>query len=180
MSTNESNDDNQELGDRQALWRATSGAPRGRRPRGQVQDMYGKNSQGRPDTKAAAQQLGVSQRTVQRWLKEGRVPDSEGGRKLTSAHGQWRDSPAGRRAQLSPARERRLRNGAQMKYTGKVKISNDSRFRSTTVELSPEEMSAILDAQLTGDDRGAHEALEDAFGNAFGGSVGLSPKGFEL
>lgn len=143
-----------------------------------VTDLYGVTPRGKPDTRAAAQDLGVSQRTVQRWLQRGLLPSrsrSGGAERLASGHQGWRQSPAGRRAALSPRREARLRNkGTTIRYLGVITISADRRRRSAVVPLDGERMGRILNQILAGNDAAAHRELEDAFGDRFGGSVTLS------
>lgn len=163
----------------QAVWGAMRKTREDNSPAGMISALYGSTSRGRPDTRAAAAALGVSQRTVQRWVKEGLPASSRSGgaERLAAGHQQWKNSADGRRAQLSPRRESRLRNqGTSMVFFGKIAVSSDPRNqvrRSTTIDISGESMGRILDAALRGDDLGAHDALEDAFGEAFGGSVSL-------
>lgn len=161
-----------------ALWGALRKTRENNSPGAMVESLYGRTARGGPDTRAAAADLGVSQRTVQRWIKDGLpAARSAGADQLAAGHDQWKNAPEGRRAQLSPRREARLRNqGTSMVFFGKIAVSSDPRNaarRSTTITIGGEQMGAILDAALAGDDRGAHAALEDAFGEAFGGSVSL-------
>lgn len=162
----------------EALWAAVRKTREDTSPTGMVLAVYGTTSRGGPNTKAAAEALGVSQRTVQRWLKSG-LPKarSAAADALTGGYQAWKNTTDGRRAQLSTRREARLRNkGTTMIFYGKIAVSSDPRNgvnRSTTVDISPENMNRILDATLAGDDAAAHAALEDAFGEAFGGSVSL-------
>ena len=143
-------------------------------PATMVRDLFGVTRRGTPDTRAAAAQLGVSQRTVQRWIKLGMPAKSAVAAGLAQQHETWRAGPAGRRARLSTRREARLRNqGTQMVFYGRVRISSDTRKRGTTVTISPERMGLILDATLAGNDQAAFKELEGAFGDAFGGSVTL-------
>ena len=159
----------------EALWDAVRKTPeKTSTPESMVRDLYGETRRGTPDTKAAAEQLGLSQRTVQRWLKQGMPKKSSAADNLNQQHGTWRNGPAGRRARLSPRREARLRNkGTQMVFYGKVRISADERKRGTTLTVDGERMGQILDAALAGNDQLALARLEDAFGDAFGGSVTL-------
>lgn len=159
----------------EALWAAVRKTPeKAPTPGSMVADLFGRTRRGTPDTKAAAAQLGVSQRTVQRWVKEGMPRRSTAADGLTRQHGAWRDSADGRRARLSTRREARLRSkGTQMVFYGTVRISSDQRKRGTTVTLDGNRMGQILDAALAGNDRLALARLEDAFGDAFGGSVDL-------
>lgn len=160
----------------QAMWDAIRKTPeKPPTPESMVRDLYGDTQRGTPNTRAAAEQLGVSQRTVQRWLQHGVPTRSEAAENLTRRHGSWRDTAPGRRARLSGRRETRLRNkGTSMVFVGKIRISSaDERRRGTTVLISPERMGSILDASLAGDDKLALNRLEDAFGDACGGSVSL-------
>ena len=161
------------------LWQGLRKTAPDTSPAGMIASLYGTGPRGGPNTRAAAADLGVSQRTVQRWIQSGYLPpDSRPAQQLAAAHQQWASSPAGRRAQLNPRREARLRNrGTSMIFLGKIAISHDPRnnsTRSTTVDISGPAMARILDASLAGDDDSAHAALEHAFGAAFGGSVSLT------
>lgn len=160
------------------LWEALSrkAKPVSVSPRERITDLYGTDPRGRPNTRAAAEDLGVSQRTIQRWLKADREPSSPAGRQLTHQHQSWRSSAAGRAGQINSRREARLRkSGTTIQYKGLIAISADRRKRNTSVLLTGEQMSTILDATQAGDDDAALSALEDAFGDVFGGSVTLTP-----
>lgn len=159
----------------QALWDALRKTPeRAAAPGSMIRDLFGVTRRGTPNTKAAAEQLGVSQRTVQRWVKQGLPKRSGAAEGLAQRHTTWRNSPEGRRARLSPRRESRLRNkGTTMVFYGKIGISADQRRRGTSVLIDGERMGQIIDASLAGDDQLALDRLEDAFGDSFGGSVSL-------
>ncbi|MGL5826244.1 MAG: helix-turn-helix domain-containing protein [Nocardioides sp.] len=159
----------------EALWAAVRKASeKAPTPGSMVLDLFGVTRRGTPNSKEAAERLGVSQRTVQRWIKQGMPMRSSAAADLAQQHGSWRSSPGGRRARLSTRRESRLRNkGTQMVFYGKVRVSSDVRKRGTTVTVDPERMGQILDASLAGNDQLALGRLEDAFGDAFGGSVTL-------
>lgn len=160
-----------------ALWAALRKTPdRAADAGSMVRDLYGSSPRGGPNTRAAAEALGVSQRTVQRWIKTG-MPKrpSEAAERLKGGHQAWAGTPAARRARLSPRREARLRHkGTSMVFFGTIAISGDRRRRSTTVDITGDQMGRMLDAALANDDAAAHRALEDAFGAAFGGSVSLT------
>lgn len=146
-----------------------------------LSSLFGSTGRGRPDTKAAARALGVSVRTVQRWIKNG-LParSSAAADQLRAQHQQWQTGPGGRRAALSKRREARLRNkGTTFVFYGTISISGDVRTRGTTIPVDGDRMSPILDAALAGDDALALRRLEDAFAHDFGGSVTL-PKIDEL
>src|SRR5690625_939931 len=71
-------------------------------PAGLITDLYGTGSRGGPNTKAAAHALGVSRRTVQRWIKAGRLPaTSRGAGRLARTHRQWQAQQAAQAAALS-------------------------------------------------------------------------------
>lgn len=166
----------QRLTERHQAWENTPAGQQGATIGQQIAHLYGTTSRGQPDTRAAAEALGVSQRTVQRWVAQDRTPDSGPGQQLTSQHQAWRDTAAGRQGQIDARREAQLRQrGTVIRFTGRIKISSDDKHRTTSVVITGEEMAAILDAALNGDDNGALQALEDAFSNAFGGSVSLTP-----
>lgn len=135
-------------------------------------DLYGTNRRGGVNTRAAAAALGVSARTVQRWVKTGRLPENANGQR---ARRDWRASGQARAARMNPRREARLRNrGTNITFKGLITVSrSDRRRRSVSLELDGEQLGAILDALLAGNDQAAHDALEDAFSEALGGDVEL-------
>jgi transposase len=141
-----------------------------------VQDLFGTSARGGPNTRAAAEALGVSQRTVQRWIKTGKLPTrSEAAERLQNNHQAWQATPEARQAAISPRREARLRNqGTSMVFYGTIAISSDRRRRGMTVDLTGAQMGRILDAAKANDDALAHQELENAFGAAMGGSVSLT------
>lgn len=149
-------------------------------PSQMLRDLYGSNSRGGVNTKAAATATGKSERTIRRWAKNG-LPANTEAQQVRAQHQQWKTSPQGRKANLNSRRESRLRSkGTTVNFVGKIKISNDRRgTRSTSVVLTGPQMDAILDAGLTGDDNAARRALEDAFGGMFGGSLDLEIESLE-
>ena len=163
---------------RRTLWEAISRTKTSAdvAPGDRLADLYGLTDRGRPNTHAAADDLGVSQRTVQRWIQSGNLPQNLTGQQVTRQHEDWQNSAAGRVDKLGSRREARLRNkGTTIEYFGMVEISRDRRKRAVSAQLDGEQMSAIIDALKAGDDAAAHSALEEAFGDLFGGSVTLSP-----
>lgn len=159
----------------EALWAAIRKTPeRPATPRSMISEVFGLTPRGTPNTRAAAAELGVSQRTVQRWIKEGMPTRSAAADDLAQRHATWLDSAEGRRARLSTRREARLRNkGTTMVFYGRVRVSADDRRRGTTVTIDGDRMGGIIDAELAGNDQLALSRLEDAFGESFGGSVTL-------
>lgn len=144
--------------------------------RDQVGQVYGVDSRGRPNTRAAAEALGVSQRTVQRWIRADHAPANSHGQELQRRHTDWQTSPAARSSQIAAGRLNRLRSqGTTLRIAGTFQISSDKRARTLAIEMTGEQMSKILDAALQGDDRAAHQELEDALGdNYFGGNVAIT------
>lgn len=140
------------------------------RPRAKrmISELFGKNARGGPNTSAAAKQLGVSQRTVQRWVKDGMPKRSPAGEQLSST---WRDSPKGRKASVSPKRRSELRQGKgqgpMVKVTAYVWVSSDRRNgqrRSFEHALSDAEADQIMDSSIAGDDDETHDIAEASFG----------------
>src|SRR6476660_4017891 len=163
------------------LFDALAGTPAPTAPtvREQITNLYGTGPRGNPNTRAAAEDLGVSQRTIQRWISRDQPPASPSGQQMVRQHASWTDSPAGRQTRIPAAREQRLRQpGTTMTLKGKVFVSPKDRrnniTRTVTVAVTGDQIAAILDASLAGNDQAAHDALEDAFADAFGGSVALT------
>lgn len=152
-----------------ARGRIYRGLTGGRRPPSGV----GEEVQSLGGTRQAAQQLGVSQRTVRRWLqrdREGRPVASRNTQRLTNAA-----RVQARRAALSPRREARMRSrGATIRARGNMGPGAiDPRYvrRNRTALLpdaSPEFISDLLDAYNAGDDDRALEILNDRFGDEYG------------
>lgn len=160
------------------IWNAIGGRVAAREPddvRELLSEVYGTNSRGGVNSRAAAADLGVSERTVQRWVKQGKLPSNENGE---HARRVWKESPEARAARMNPRRESKMRNrGTTLRFKGVIKISSDTRntrTRSVDVALTAEQAGDILDALLAGNDEAAHAALEDIFGDAFGGDVELA------
>lgn len=165
-------DDEQQSEDLGKLWQGV-GRVDDREPaaRELLIDLYGANARGGVDAKAAAAELGVSERTVRRWAKDG-IPEHAKGAAVREGHREWRNSPDGREAKMNTRRESRLRNkGTTIKFNGRIKISGDNRHRKVNIPLDGEAMSDILDALLAGNDDAARDALNDAFADFFGGDV---------
>lgn len=95
-------------------------------------------------------------------------------------HQEWRNSTSGRKSALGRKRRGQVKNATRVNFTGTIKISHEQRRRSTTVYLGTAVLDAILERLEAGDDDGALAALEDGFGDAFGGSVGLAVDSLEF
>lgn len=161
------------------IWQAAVPAPaRPPTPRVMVQQLYGRTSRGRPNTRAAADALGVSQRTVQRWIKDRKLPTSDAGAGLRRNHAQWSNSPAGRAHALGRKNRAQLQGARRITFTGTVKISGDVRDRKNMqIDIADQALlDRVIDRLADGDDLGALSALEDLFYESadFGADVGLA------
>lgn len=164
------------------LFEAITGRPSDKSIRDQVREVYGTNSRGGANTAAAAEDLGVSARTIQRWIKADKTPHSDNGATFGRKHTDWRNSAAGRAEVPVTKTEKQLRsNGGTIGFNGTVAISSDRTDRTVNIILSAQEMSAVLDALRNGDDTAAHTVLESALESWTGGSVSLTNgRGYNL
>lgn len=171
-------EDEFQRGGGEQVWKAIGRAPASTAPRDVLTDLYGTGPRGGLNTAAARADLGVSESTIRRWAKHG-IPDNQNGSQVRDKHVEHNASPEVREAKMNPRREARIRkNGMTVKFKGKIRISKTVRDYSTReleLALSPDQAASILDALLAGNDAAAHEALEDAFGDAgFGGSISMA------
>lgn len=129
---------------------------------GSVADLVGKLG----GTKAAAADLGVTQRTVQRWVKAER----EGATRNA------RPAPATKAVRLRVAAQKGMRrNGVQIK--GKVEAGPGRRYLNkrdlskansgTGITLTPDQTAAILDQLNAGNDEAAEELLNEYVGENY-------------
>lgn len=156
------------------------------RPRAKrlVVETYGKGPRGGPNVTAAAKELGVHPSTVRRWIHSGKLPArSEAGAKLRS---NWENSPAGRRASVSPERRRALRSASPNAVfsgalTGHIWVDTfDSRNgdeRSFNFTLSAEKTRQLNQAIIDGDEEKALSILESNI-DGFGSSVQIDLTNF--
>lgn len=112
------------LAEQHQVWRDTPTGQQGATIGQQIGHLYGTTSRGQPDTRTAAEALGVSQRTVQRWIAADRAPARGAGPQLAQQHQTWRDTAPGRQGQVNPARAAQLQqHGGLVRFTGRIKIS---------------------------------------------------------
>lgn len=156
----------------QGIARADDAEPE---PRDMLRDIYGSNARGGVDAKAAAEDLGVSERTVRRWAKDG-IPSHAKGAGVRESHQQWRASPEGRQSAMNTRRESRLRSrGTTIRFKGRVKVSQEWRKRDIEFPISSEDAGDLLDALLAGNDEAALDIFADAMGDGFfGGDVAVA------
>lgn len=139
----------------------------------QLAQQFGRTQRGTPDYGAAADQLGVSTRTLRRWAAAGAMPEkSPKAKAAASTIDAWRNSPQGREQLMGTRRANRLAGGFKVKVNGIFIISDDKRGRrDVRVDVDPDHAQSMVDAHIMGDDRTVSAAFDDAASNAFGGSV---------
>lgn len=151
-----------------------------------LRDLYGRGRDAlKPDTARAAAALGVSRRTVQRWVQQGRLPAPGRSPHADQVRTQWADSPAGRARRIPADTRRKLTAGAPVlgRVTGKVWVSSDSRNgsdRTFSVHFDADEAASFYQAMINANDEGAYAAFHAATVRGFGGSVDVHVNQFRL
>ena len=132
-------------------------------PAGMLLAAFGEGRRGGVNTRAAAQGLGVSQRTVQRWLApEGhqRSRPSAGHRKtLTASARRAATTKQGRRRALADARDgAKARRITRLSVTGMQGPTVDGkeyrRYRKVDINLDPDAVESMWGAYEDGGDKG--------------------------
>ena len=146
------------------------GTPTGGSIRGLVVAAFGTTKRGGPNTRAAAEHFGVSQRTVQRWIagedrKQRNKPRADRFSELRMRARQAASTKKGRARALTESRSRfSTRKSARMTTHGVQGPASGgkgyARPRTVTLELGPADIDALFDAYETGGDKGAQEWLE--------------------
>lgn len=142
-----------------------------------VEDLFGR------DTAKAAKQLGVSRRTVQRWVQHG-LPNTPQAKALQKRHRRWQnESKAGQAKVMGQAAKKAGAAGVNVNFNGKVIISADRRNnqdRRISFAMSADEVE-LLAAAAQGGRADLHAAFEHiAGGKGFGGSVQLDIKNLDF
>ena len=113
------------------------------------------------DLTAAASKLGVSRRTVERWVKasqtgQGQRPSPAHAKALAKRARQAASTKAGRKAAIAARRQAITSRGARLSITGEQgPHSRDyMRPRTTQLDLDPEHAAAMLDAWENGGEKG--------------------------
>lgn len=109
------------------------------------------------NAQAAAKALGVTPRTIQRWVKgEIRTPKADHVKAITKAARQAASTKAGRRAALAAAEgDRASKRGATMRIKGEQgPMDYERKDRWVTLDLSPEQVRAMRTAYEAGGDKG--------------------------
>ncbi|MFH9575406.1 telomere-protecting terminal protein Tpg [Streptomyces sp. NPDC017230] len=122
-------------------------------------------------TRAAAELLGVSQRTVERYLKNQiKKPRPELAARLeTEVRGRWQPQIRARARQRAATTDGIvIDTRARIGYTAPIGSTDDARLRQLTVALPPQYAARLFDAQQQGADDGrlqeiTAEALKDVY-----------------
>lgn len=145
-------------------------------PRSMLQHLYpGRTDRQQIDTRLAAQRLGVSQRTVQRWAREDRVPRAETLKKIRTRTRQTvttkrgRSQMAKRLSAIAPSTGRMRRiivHGRQ----GPTTDPNDReylRLGNSRLDMTPEQQAELYEAWASGGDDAALEYLTSKFDGGY-------------
>jgi hypothetical protein len=143
---------------------------------GMLRTVYGTTRRGEfaVDTREAAQHLGVSQRTVQRWLKNTHAPKPDHLKDIQTRSRQAVTTKRGRARAIKRATTGinavARAKGASIKITGDqgphgggisgLRDTPTARYRSTSRNLNPVEYQQLLDAYAEGGDPAAQEFLQ--------------------
>lgn len=123
-----------------------------------------KRDAARPDTAAAAKGLGVSQRTVQRWLSGAiRTPSPVHAKAIAKKAKQAVTTKSGRARTADQVRTRHPR-GARLSIRGTIGVvsgaRDNSRWRQINLDLSPGQLDGAMTAYEAGGDKAVVEWLE--------------------
>jgi hypothetical protein len=146
------------------------GTPTGGSVRDMIVAAFGTTKRGGPNTRAAAEQLGVSQRSVQRWLagenrQQRNKPRADHLSTLRTKARQSATTKKGRKAALDSSRSRfSNRKSARLTTHGMQGPEGGgkgyARQRAVTIELSGDDIDAMFDAYEQRGDAGVTEWLE--------------------
>lgn len=176
---------------RTALFRALTGNTHadvgsGKDTAGMLRTVYGTTRRGEftVDTREAAQRLGVSQRTVQRWLKSTHAPRPDHLKDLQTRSRQAVTTKRGRARAIRRAttgiNARARQKGASIRIAGyqgpyggskagqgQKDTTDTARQRVTTRNLNPEEYEELLNAYQEGGDTAAAQYLESVWSTKY-------------
>ena len=130
------------------------------------------------DLTAAAHKLGVTRRTVERWLKAaetgaGQRPSIQHAKNLATRARQAATTKAGRRAALdaSPIAKAVLSRGARVAVSGvqgpRRAGREYMRDRTTQLELDPDQVESMLNAWEQGGEKGFMSWMGDTWGEEY-------------
>jgi len=141
--------------------------------RAKIEAAYGRTSRGALNTKAAAKDLGVSQRTVQRWVAAGGKHSTPRGDRMSALSDRSRKAAttqAGRRAAMRDMRDSQrgqdlAQRGGSLNVGGRQGVQGKKGFyirdRQITLELTPGEVDAMWSAYEEGGDKAVSQWLTD-------------------
>lgn len=139
-------------------------------PRSMLRHLYpGKSDRHPIDTKLAAAKLGVSQRTVQHWIKGDSKPRPTTAKKLTDRTRQTVTTKRGRAQMAKRAKENLPGKTRKVNVHGVQGISSDAsdmtynRNGRSGQDLTPEEQEKLIDAWAEGGDQGALDYLTTVY-----------------
>lgn len=139
--------------------------------RGMLTAVYGTTRRGKDaiDTREAAKRLGVSQRTVQRWITGQNKPSTDHLKKLQTRSRQSATTKRGRARALkrATASKRIQTDAVRVRVGGTQGPQGYQRDRNSAQKLSPEEYQGLLDAYATGGDNGALNFLQSVYGEKY-------------
>lgn len=120
-------------------------------------------------TKEAARRLGVSQRTVQRWIKGDHNPSAFVMKKLTTKARQAVTTKRGRAQAVrrAIANQKPTANGVRVTVSGMQGPKDYPRMRDIGQKLTPEEYEGLQHAYMEGGDRGALDFLENVLSDKY-------------
>ena len=122
-------------------------------------------------TKEAARRLGVSQRTVQRWIKGQHNPSATVMKKLTTKARQAVTTKRGRTQAVrrAIANQKPTANGVRVRVSGMQGPGSKeySRLRDIGQKLTPEEFEGLQHAYMEGGDSGALDFLENVLSDKY-------------
>jgi DNA-binding transcriptional regulator YdaS (Cro superfamily) len=141
--------------------------------RGMLQAAYGRGPRGGAvNARAAAQDLGVSPGTVRRWSAGTQRPSPAHLKALQWAARRAATTKRGRRAATADFRasargRQALRAGDKLRVSGTQGPRDYPRDREVAVDMSPEDVEAMLTAYEEGGDRGLHDWMTDYLDNNY-------------
>lgn len=135
--------------------------------RAMLNAVYGATRRGKDviDTREAARRLGVSQRTVQRWLAGKNKPSSDHLKSLQTKSRQASTTKRGReRAVKRAVANKKIKaDGVRVRVAGTQGPLGYERDRNSAQKLSPDEYQGLLNAYASGGDDGALNYLQSVY-----------------
>lgn len=138
---------------------------------GMLRTVYGTVRRGQPavDTREAARRLGVSQRTVQRWLRKENTPSENHLKGLRQRSRQAATTKRGRARALRRAvtSSSFQQQGVRVEVSGMQGPVDYTRERRSQQKLTPEEYGELLQAYAEGGDAGALAFLQGVYSEKY-------------